>query len=206
MNRWIIALILLIVAGIGTGYSWRKWGHTEKADTYRTVKIERGDVVQIVRATGTVQPIKLVQVGTQVNGIVKKLYVDFNSRVKVGDLVAQIDPAVYQANFSQAQGNLAHSQASVDEARANLLNASNDLTRASALARNDLLAQADLDSTIAAAASAEAELKVAQAQVQMNEAALQLAKANLGYTTIFAPVIAWRRPNVQVSNAPVPSA
>lgn len=188
MKRWIIIFVLIAIAGSGAWLSWRKWGRHEKPDSYRTVKIERGDVIQIVRATGTVQPIKLVQVGTQVNGIVQKLYVDFNTRVKAGDVVAQIDPAVYQANLSQAEANLTHSQASVDEARANLLKASNDLTRANALARNDLLAPSDLDSAIATAAAADAELKVALAQVQMNAAALQLARANLGYTTIYTPV------------------
>ena len=187
MKYWII-LIVLLAAGAGGWLAWRKWGHQETIVSYRTAKIERGDVVQIVRATGTVQPVKLVQVGTQVNGIVQKLNADFNSRVKAGDVVAQIDPAVYQANFSQAQANLTHSQASVDEARANLLKASNDLTRASALAKNDLLAPSDLDTAVATAASAEAELKVAKAQVQMNEAALQLARANLSYTTIITPV------------------
>jgi len=188
MNRWILILILLAAAGGGAGFAWHKWGHREKAASYRTVKVERGDVVQIVRATGTVQPVKLVQVGTQVNGIVLKLNADFNSRVKAGDVVAQIDPAVYQANFSQAQGNLIHSQASVDAARANLLKASNDLARAIGLSKRDLLAQSDLDTAVATAASAEADVKVALAQVQMNTAALQLAKANLGYTTIVSPV------------------
>lgn len=188
MKRWImIAVSLAVVAG-AAGFAWYKLGHKNKAATYRTVHVERGDVVQIVLATGTVQPVKLVQVGTQVNGIVLKLNADFNSRVKAGDVVAQIDPSVYQANFSQAQANLTHSLASVDEARANLLKASNDLVRASALAKRDLLSQSDLDTSVAAAASAAAELKVALANVQQNEASLQLAKANLGYTTIVSPV------------------
>ena len=188
MKRWILLLLLVAAVGAGAWFAWHTWGPREKTASYRTVKIERGDVVQIVRATGTVQPVKLVQVGTQVNGIVLKLNADFNSRVKAGDVVAQIDPAVYQANLSQAQGNLSHSLASVDEARANLRKASNDLVRASALAKRDLLSQSDLDTSIDDAASAEAQMKVAQAQVQMNDAALQLAKANLSYTTIKTPV------------------
>jgi HlyD family secretion protein len=188
VNRWILVLILVAAAGGGAWFAWHKWGHREKAASYRTVKVERGEVVQIVRATGTVQPVKLVQVGTQVNGIVLKLNADFNSRVKAGNVVAQIDPAVYQANFSQAQANLIHSQASVDAARANLLKASNDLTRAIGLSKHDLLAQSDLDAAVATAASAEADVKVALADVQQNQASLQLAKANLGYTTIVAPV------------------
>ena len=189
MKHWILVLLLVAAAAAAGWFAWHKWGGSRiKPATYRTVRVERGDVIQIVRATGTVQPVKLVQVGTQVNGKVLKLNADFNSRVKAGDVVAQIDPAVYQANLSQAEANLTHSHASVDEARANLLKASNDLGRASALAKRDLLSQSDLDTSVDNAAAAEAQLKVAQAQVQMNAAALELAQANLSYTTIASPV------------------
>ena len=92
MKRWIIVIVSLLVVAAGAWFAWKKWGHREKPTVYRTVKVERDAVVQIVRATGTVQPVKLVQVGTQVNGIVLKLNADFNSRVKAGDVVAQIDP------------------------------------------------------------------------------------------------------------------
>ncbi|MFZ4396129.1 MAG: efflux RND transporter periplasmic adaptor subunit [Kiritimatiellia bacterium] len=189
MKTFIFFFIFLVAAGGGGGwYAWRKWGRQEKAATYRTVKVERGEVLQIVRATGIVQPVKLVQVGTQVNGIVQKLYVDFNSRVKAGDVVARIDPSVYQANLSQGEANLARNQAAVDEARAGLLKATNDLARATGLASKQLISNADLDSAIASAASASAQLKVAIAQVQQTAAALDLARANLSYTVITAPV------------------
>ncbi|MEI6211012.1 MAG: efflux RND transporter periplasmic adaptor subunit [bacterium] len=188
MKTWIFIFLFLAAAGGGGWYAWRKWGRQEKAATYRTVKVERGEVLQIVRATGIVQPVKLVQVGTQVNGIVQKLYVDFNSRVKAGDVVARIDPSVYQANLSQGEANLARNQAAVDEARAGLLKATNDLARATGLATKQLISSADLDSAIASAASASAQLKVAIAQVQQTAAALDLARANLSYTVITAPV------------------
>lgn len=188
MKTWLFIFLFLAAAGGGGWFAWRKWGRQEKVATYRTVKIERGDVAQIVRATGTVQPVKLVQVGTQVNGIVQKLYVDFNSRVKAGDVVARIDPSVYQANLSQSEANLTRSQAAVDEARAGLLKASNDLARATGLATNQMISSADFDTAVANAASAGAQLKVALAQVQQTAAALDLAKANLSYTVITAPV------------------
>lgn len=188
MKRWIIVIVALLIAGTGAWFAWKKWGHREKPILYRTVKVERGAVVQIVRATGTVQPVKLVQVGTQVNGPIMKLGADFNSNVKAGDVVAQIDPAVYQANLAQADATLTRSRASVDEMAARLLQASNDLERANGLARRDLLSKADLDTAVVNAAADVAELKMAEAQVKQNEAALQLAKANLGYTTITAPV------------------
>jgi HlyD family secretion protein len=185
---WLVALVLLAGAGYGGWKGWQRWTARETRVSYRTVKVERGDVVQVVRATGTVQPIKLVQVGTQVNGIVQKLFVDFNSRVQAGDVVAQIDPAVYRANLAQSEANVARSQASVDDARAGLLKASNDLARATGLAARNLLAKSDLDNAIAGYASSEAQLKVALATVQQNAAALELARANLGYTRIVTPV------------------
>ena len=188
VKRWLIIFLVLLAAGAGAWFGWKKWGHREKAASYRTAKVERGDVVQIVRATGIVQPLKLVQVGTQVNGIVQKLYADFNSRVKAGDIVARIDPSVYQANLSQSEANLMRSQASVDDARAGLLKASNDLARAMGLATNNLLSKADLDVAVNNSASAEAQLKVAQATVQQYAAALDLARANLSYTVIATPV------------------
>jgi HlyD family secretion protein len=188
MKRWIVIPLSLLAVAAAAGLAWRLWTRPGKVATYRTAKVERGDVVQIVRATGTVQPVKLVQVGTQVNGIVQKLYVDFNSRVKAKDIVAEIDPSVYRANLAQAEANVAHSQASADEARANLLKASNDLVRATGLAKRDLLSSADLDAAIANAASAEAQVKVALAGVLQTAAARDLSKANLSYTVIAAPV------------------
>ncbi len=188
MKRWMIVVVVLAVAAGAGWWAWHTWGRKETVASYRTVRVDRGDIVQTVRATGTVQPVKLVQVGTQVNGRILKLSVDFNSHVKTNDVVAQIDPAVYQATLAQTEANLAHSVAAVDEARANLLKASNDLTRARGLATRDLLSASDLDTTIAAEASAAAGVKEAKALVKQNEATLQLAQANLGYTTIIAPV------------------
>lgn len=187
MKTWIIASVSVVVVAAGIWLFVRNH-HDAKPVAYRTTPVERGAVVQIVRATGNVQPVKLVQVGTQVNGPILKLGADFNTAVKVGDVVAQIDPAVYQANLAQANATLEHSRASEDETAARLLQASNDLLRATGLAKRDLLSKADLDTAIANAASAQAEFKMAVAQVQQNTATLQLAQANLGYTTITAPV------------------
>lgn len=188
MKRALLILVGLGILGTGGWYGWQRWGRAPKVAAFKTVRIERGSLVQSVRATGTVQPVRLVQVGTQVNGPILKLGADFNSQVHAGDVVAQIDPAVYQANLAQAEANLARTRAAVDQAGAELLKASNDLARAHGLAKRELLATSDLDAAVAAAASAEAQLKVAVAQVDQNAAALQLARANLGYTTIRAPV------------------
>jgi len=188
MKRWIISLVLL-AAGIAGFFSYRAWSSGKNgAPNYRTVPLERGDVIQTVRATGIIQPIKLVQVGTQVNGPIQKLYVDFNSRVKAGDLVAQIDPTTYQARLAQDQANLIQSQANVEQTQAKLTQAEKELERTKTLAAREMLSQSDLDSALATRDTLTAQLKVVQAAVAQAKAALQLSQANLGYTTISSPV------------------
>ena len=186
MRRWIISFVLLgaAIAGGGWYYSSRK---TEEIQ-YRTAKVERGDVIQTVRATGTIQPIKLVQVGTQVNGPIKKLYVDFNSQVKVGDVVAQIDPTTYEARLAQDQANLVESQAMVEQTQAKLVQAEKELERSKKLTAREMLSQAELDSAIAARDTLTAQMKVSEAAIAQAQAALRLSQANLGYTTIHSPV------------------
>ncbi len=188
MKRWIISLVLL-AAGIAAFFAYRAWASGNNgAPNYRTVPLERGDVAQTVRATGIIQPIKLVQVGTQVNGPILKLYVDFNSRVKAGDLVAQIDPTTYQARLAQDQANLIQSQANVEQTQAKLTQAEKELERTKTLAAREMLSQSDLDSAQATRDTLTAQLKVVQAAVAQAKAALQLSQANLGYTTISSPV------------------
>jgi len=178
------AVVMLIVAGAAV------WILRDRkaSGQYRTAKIERGTLVQTVRATGVVQPVKLVQVGTQVNGPVKKLYVDYNDRVKEGDLVAQIDPTVYEAQLARDEANLKQSLASVESAKARLLQANEELERSVELARRDMISKAELETATADRDSLAAQLKVAEAAVEQTKAALKLSKANLDYTTIHSPV------------------
>lgn len=188
MKRWIIILILVALAATGFfGYRYYQ-AKTKNESNYRTAKVQRGDIVQTVRATGTIQPIKLVQVGTQVNGPIRKLYVDYNTAVKKGDLVAQIDPTTYEARLAQDQANLIESHANVEQTQAKLLQAEKELERARKLTAREMLSQSDLDTAIANRDTLTAQMKVAQAAVQQAEAALSLSKANLGYTTISSPV------------------
>lgn len=182
-----IFFILAVVGLAGGGLAWR-FGGKPSGGQYRTVRIERGGLVQTVRATGVIQPVKLVQVGTQVNGPVRKLYVDFNDRVKAGDLVAQIDPTVYEAQLARDEANLKQSLASVEQVLARMVPASNELVRAGELARRDMISKAELDAAVADHDGLAAQLKVAQAAVEQSQAALRLSRANLGYTTIRSPV------------------
>lgn len=189
MKRWIIIpFVLVAVAAAGVfGYRYYQ-DSTSKEPNYRTGAIERGDIIQTVRATGTIQPIKLVQVGTQVNGPIRKLYVDYNTEVKAGDLVAQIDPTPYEARMAQDQANLTESHANVEQIQAKLVQAENELERATTLTAREMLSKSELDAAVATRDALRAQMKVAQASILQAEAALRLSKANLGYTTISSPV------------------
>jgi len=184
---WLTAAAVLLVAGGGTAWFLLS-KKNNGASQYRTARVERGDVIQTVRATGVVQPIQLVQVGTQVNGPVQKLYVDYNSRVKEGDLVAQIDPTVYEARLAQDEANLSQSQANVEQTRVRLTQAEKELERARKLADRDMLSRAELDAATANRDALAAQLTLSKAAVEQANASLRLSRANLAYTTIRSPI------------------
>jgi len=187
MKRWMIIAIVVVLVGVGlVALRWMRASNGEKQ--FRTVKVERGDLVQVVKATGQVQPIKTVQVGTQVTGPVKKLYVDYNDRVKQNQVVAQIDPTVYQAQVDQGRANLRAAQANVDSTRAKLIQAEAELKRNRELKARDLVSQSDLDTTVANRDVLAAQVKQAEAAVEQTQAALRLSETNLAYTTIRSPV------------------
>ncbi len=156
----------------GGWYFWRRG--SEKTPEYIWVTAARGDVVQVVTATGDIEPVLDVNVGCQISGIISKLYVDWNSPVKEGQLIAQIDPAIYKANVLQAEGQLANAKANYELTRVNT-------ERTRELFKKSLVAQSDLD-------TAEAQLLQADAQVKIQSASLDLAKVNLAHCDIFSPI------------------
>ncbi|MFH1231804.1 MAG: efflux RND transporter periplasmic adaptor subunit [Planctomycetota bacterium] len=155
---------------------------------YRTVKVDKGTVIKTVSSSGVVQPLQQVQVGTQVNGPIKKLYVDFNARVKEGDLIAQIDPATYEARVTQDKASLISSIANVKKVEASLKQAQKELERSKELAKRDLISQSDLDTAVASYDSLVAQLEVANAGVEQAQATLNNSQINLAYTTIKSPI------------------
>jgi len=142
--------------------------------TYRTEPVTRGDVQRTVTATGTVNPVTTVQVGTQVSGTIKQLFADFNSRVRKGQLIAQIDPAFYETQMAQAQAN-------ADRADAALRDADRILNQNKTLFARNLVAKNDFEAAVTGYDSA-------RAQVAQAKAALQTAATNLSYTKIYSPV------------------
>src|SRR5205807_612394 len=167
-----------------------------------TAKVERGDIHDVVEATGTINAVITVQVGSQVSGTISKLFVDFNSRVHKGDLVALIDPALFKgavqqatADLENAKANLIAAQTNVEKARAAFVQAKADYDRTVGLAKSGImsqqqldLAKANFDSAKAAVEGAQANVTQAQAQVSLKDAALTVAQTNLNYTMIRSPI------------------
>lgn len=197
---FILGFLLLLAAG-----GWYGWNHLHpKAPVaqWRTSRIERGTVIQEVRATGAIQPVKNILVGTQVNGPVKRLYADFNDEVKAGQMIAQIDPVVYQANVARdeatlasAKANVESSQSNVEQIEAKLTLAEKELRRMKQLVSVNMVSQSDYDTALSNRDALTAQLKITRASVNQTQAAvmqagaaLQLSRANLGYTTICSPV------------------
>src|SRR5213596_3001829 len=166
---WFVLVVgLLIIAFI-----FRQC-RTGGAANYQTATVTRGAITQAVTATGTLNPVVNVQVGSQVSGNISKLFADFNSQVKAGDVVAQIDPMLFQAAVTQAEGDLASSQAALELAKVNA-------ARTQRLFVEKNSAQQDVDSAVAALHQAEANVKIKQG-------ALDKAKADLDHCTITSPI------------------
>ena len=187
MKKIIIALVIIAAIGAGAWFFFLGGGSNGIAG-YKTVKVDKGTVIKTVSSSGVVQPLQQVQVGTQVNGPIKKLYVDFNARVKEGDLIAQIDPAPYEARVTQDKASLTSSIANVKRVEANLKQAQKELERSRELAKRELISQSELDTAVASYDSLLAQLDVAKAGVEQSQATLNNSQINLGYTTIKSPI------------------
>ena len=153
-----------------------------------TAAVSRGDVVQSVKATGTLEAVTTVQVGSQVSGTIASLQADFNSQVKKGQVVARLEPSLFQAQVDQASATLVKLQADAAKANVSLQDAQVQQRRAETLSSQQLLPTSELDAARVATLEAQAALKSAQAQVTQARAALSQAQVNLSHTTITAPI------------------
>ncbi|MBA2486450.1 MAG: efflux RND transporter periplasmic adaptor subunit [Nitrospira sp.] len=155
---------------------------------YRTMPVERGAIVSLVTATGTINPITTIQVGSQVSGMIESLHADFNSKVKAKQVVARIDPFPYQARRDQAMASLANARAALDKARIDLAQRRREFDRAKSLLGQQFISQNEVDMALTASEGAVAQLKVTEAAVKQAEAMLQAAELDLKYTVIRSPV------------------
>lgn len=171
-GKWLVILaIVLCVAG---AIVWHEFARGSNGPQYLTEEVTRADLVQAVTATGTLNPVTNVTVGSQISGNIMKLFADWNSKVKANQLVAEIDPATYKAAVEQAQGDLASAQANAELNQVQAKRADEEF-------KDKLISESDHDTAIAT-------FHQAQATVKMKQAALDSAKVNLDRCTIYSPV------------------
>ena len=180
----LIAASVLIVAGIA-GYFYIK--RTPEI-SYKTAKIERGPIIASVSATGNLSAVTTVQVGTQVSGTIQKLYVDYNSRVKKGQPIAEIDPSLFRASVEQAQGNFLSAQANQQKAKVTVTDTERTMKRNKQLLTQGIISQGDFDAAETAWHSAKAGLLAAEGTVAQIRGSLMQARTNLNYAIIRSPV------------------
>jgi HlyD family secretion protein len=185
MKKVLVVIGLIAVVGIAVFVLLRDRGDEIK---YRTEKVTRGDIEATVTATGTVNAVTTVLVGTQVSGTIKRIYVDFNSHVKKGQLIALIDPATFEAQVEQQKANLYAAKANLEKAEATVVDTKRTMTRNKELLAKGLIAQSDFDTSQTNYETAAAQVSASKAAVAQAEASLKNAQTNLGYTRIVSPV------------------
>ena len=185
MKKILIGIIILIIIAAGVFALFRD---KEPEIKFRTVNVSKGDIREIVTASGTVNAVTTVLVGTQVSGTIKNIYVDFNSQVKKDQLIVQIDPAIFEAQVEQARANLLSARANLEKADAALVDAKRTFDRTKELYQRNLIARSELDTAETNHETSKAQVEVAKAQIVQTEAALKLAETNLKYTRIVSPV------------------
>lgn len=185
MKKIAVISAIIVVLGISGFLLFRGKGNGPE---FRTDKVVKGDIEMAVTATGTVNPVTTVLVGTQVSGTIQNIYVDFNSPVKKGQLIARIDPALVEAQVNQARANVFAAQANLEKAEATMVDAKRTMDRNKELFAKNLVARSDFDTSETNYETAKASVSAAKSQVVQNEAALSSAETNLLYTKIISPV------------------
>ena len=182
-----IFFILLSTVGVVSSAWWYFRGD-EAPVQYRTAAVERGSLSRLVSATGTVNPVSTVQVGSQVSGTIREIFADFNAPVERDQRVAQIDPRPFAFKVKQAEANLATAQAQVVKDRADLHFKRQVLKRTRELFERNLIAKQEVEAAERDFEQMQAQLQLDQARVAQETASLEEAKVNLGYTDIVSPV------------------
>jgi HlyD family secretion protein len=185
MKKYFVIVLLLVITIIAA-----VWFISRRSPdvTYKTARLEKGSVVSAISATGTVNPVTTVQVGSQVSGTIQKILVDYNSRVKKGQVIAEIDPALFLAQVEQARGNFLNAQATLQKAKVSLADAKRTLERNRQLISQGIIAQSDVDAVQTAYDAAQAGIKAAEAGIIQTRGALMQVETNLKNSVIRSPV------------------
>jgi HlyD family secretion protein len=182
----ILALIVVALAVGGAGFFWFSQKGSEAK--FRTEKVSAGNITSTVTASGTVNAVTTVLVGTQVSGMIKELFADFNSPVKKDQVIARIDPATFEAQVEQARAALFTAKANLERSEATLADALRAMNRAKELIAKNLIARSESDTAETNFLTAQAQVSASKAQVSQAEASLKTAETNLRYTKIISPV------------------
>ncbi len=183
-----ITLIVSVAALIGGGV-WYAQKNTKPAPLkYTTAVVQRGDLTVTVSATGTLNPVVSVLVGSQVSGVIQRLNADFNTRVKKGQVIAQIEASLFRTQVAQAQASLRSAEALRDKAAVAVRDAQRQLERVTELRGKSLVSDSELDIARFAHESATVEQRVREAAVAQAQASLEQAQVNFAHTTIYAPI------------------
>jgi len=185
MKKYLVILAGLILTGGIVGYFYYK---RAPEVSYKSAKIERGTIVSTVAATGNLSAVTTVQVGTQVSGTIQKLYVDFNSLVKKGQAIAEIDPSLFNASVAQSQGNYLSAEANLQKAKVTLVDAVRTFNRYKKMLADGIISQGDYDATETAVQSSAAAVKAAEGALAQSRGSLMQSKTNLRYSVIRSPV------------------
>ena len=180
--------IVLILAAVGGGGAWLYANRGEKEPTVNVAQISRGDIIDGVGATGTLQAVTTVTVGTQVSGIVQDLYADFNDIVTKGKVIARLDPSILETQVETAKANLVNAQANLERQKVAVADAESKLVRAKELASRQLINKVDLENAEVTLKQAEAQLKSTQSSIVQAEASVNKAQVDLAHTVITAPI------------------
>jgi multidrug efflux pump subunit AcrA (membrane-fusion protein) len=184
MSRRLLTFIVFAVALAGGGTYYYLSHRTADAPAPITAAVTRGDVVAKVDATGTLAPVTTVQVGSQVSGTIKALHADYNSKVRKGEVVAELDPSLFQTQVDQARSTLIKAQADADRAKVEADDAATKARRAQELFDQKLIARNDLETAQATASQAQAAVKSARRMITQARAALNQSQVNLEHTII----------------------
>lgn len=186
MKKLILIVFILAVAGSAGG--WYYMRRNTKDPEVRTAQVTRGDIVQAVQATGTLEAVTTVQVGTQVGGIIQELYADFNDFVKKGQVIARLDPTILDTQIEQQRANVTRSQADLDRLKVSLTDGQQKLDRAQALSARNLLPKSELDAAQVNVDSIKAQIKSSEAALVQAQSQLHTAEVNREHTVITAPI------------------
>ena len=189
MNKKIVAgiVVLIVAAGIVFGFTYLKRNNNNGLQ-YEKATIDRGTVTALVDTTGTLNPVTIVDIGSQVSGKIENIYVDFNSQVKAGQVLAELEQLNFQTKVQQNEANYSSSLAALEKSKVSLENSRKQYERAKSLFEKELLSFEEFEATETQYFSAKADLQSSEARLEQAKAQLDTSKVDLTYTIIKSPI------------------